>query len=290
MKFGFKSSTAFVFTLVMLCGCMFPFKRNNKKPNWDPASYSIDEIKKLAAKVNGLDNVKDDDCTDEAVKAYNVMLGYAENVAKFDYSVYDFYHVDFPDLKSYVIKLIRSDDAEVIMDDEKLLPNDSRIVMMTCHENGTDVQSEIEPKLMARRWIEELSASVENEHADFHVNAQYISIDHIVPHVSEEKYSDRSDYTYFFKDDFYKSGKNKIYDNIVNIIVPPDMPEESVRYAYMELESILKKYCVTAVNFYAPNDDETFDRLIDEEVPSSGNYYNFNDDDIKWYKTYKIEK
>lgn len=290
MKLGFKSSTAFVFTLVMLCGCMFSFKRSNKKPNWDSASYSIDEIKELAAKVNGLDNVKDDDCTDEALRAYNIMLGYAENTAKFDYSVYDFYHVDFPDLKSYVIKLIRSDDAEELMDGGKLLPNDSRIIMMTCHEDGTDVQSQIEPKLMARRWIEELSAAVENEHTDFHVNAQYISIDHIVPHVSEEKYSARSDYTYFFKDDFYKSGKNKIYDNIVNIIVPPDMPEESVCYAYMELESILKKYCVTAVNFYAPNDDETFDRLIDEEVPSSGNYYLFKDDDIKWYKTYKIEK
>lgn len=49
MKLGFMSSTAFVFTLVMLCGCMLPFKRSNKKPNWDSASYSIDDIKELAA-------------------------------------------------------------------------------------------------------------------------------------------------------------------------------------------------------------------------------------------------
>lgn len=289
MKFGFKAVTAVILSIMILCGCSFRINRSSKRDqNWDPTSYSIEDIKSFASKVNALDNIKDDDCTDEALNAYNIMLGYAENAADFEYKVYDFYHVDFPTVKSYVVKLISSSDNEEIKDDEKLITSDYRIVMLTCNEDGTDVQSEIEPKLMARRWIEELSAAVTAEYPDYHINGQYISLDHIVPHVFKESYSDRSDYTYFFKNDFYESGDYKYYDNVINVIVPPDTPEESAQKIYSELEYILRKYCVTSVNIYAPTDSEVYNRLLDEENLTS-NRYNFNDNDIKWKKIYKIE-
>lgn len=289
MRLGFKAAAAVILPIIMLCGCSFLFNRSSRRvPNWDSTSYSIEEIKSLASKVNALDNINDDDCTDEALKAYNIMLGYAENAADFEYKVYDFYHVDFPTVKSYVVKLISSSDNEEIKDNEKLTTSDCRIVMLTCSEDGTDVRSQIEPKLMARRWMKELSAAVTAEYPDYHVNGQYISLDYIVPHVFKESYSDRSDYTYFFKDDFYESGDYKHYDNVINVIVPPDTPEESAQKIYSELEYILRKYCVTSVGIYAPNNSGTYERLLDEEA-LTGNHYNFNDDDIKWKKIYKIE-
>lgn len=288
MRLGFKAAAAVILPLMMFFGCSHPFRRSDKKQTWDPTSYSIEDIKSLASKANALDNIKDDDCTDEALKAYNIMLGYAENVADFEYKVYDFYHVDFPTVKSYVVKLISSSDNEEIKDDEKLITSDYRIVMLNCNEDGTDVHSQIEPKLMARRWIEDLSAAVTAEYPDYHINGQYISLDHIVPHVSKESYSDRSDYTYFFKDDFYESGRYKKYSNGVNVIVPPDTPEGSAQKIYSELEYILRKYCVTSVNIYAPTDSEAYDRLLDEENLTS-NRYIYNDKNIKWKKIYKIE-
>ena len=296
MKITYKAILITVVAVMLLTGCaLFPSSKDSEDnkptskngPDWKPTAYSIDEIKGLSlAKNNMLDYINDDDITDEALKSYNILLGYTENVIGVNYKLYHFYHVDFETVKSYVIKIVLEDWVDDFEAESSIDATDERVIMLSCNEGGTDVQSGIEPFLMTRKWTEDLSHDFSLEFPDYHINTWYINLDYMVPHVSVEKYTDFSDYTYFYNEDFYK-GKNKYYTNSINVILPAGK-EEDVENIFNKVKPILKKYCVTAVTFIASKDETAFQKLIDTEE-MTGNNYSYDTDNIEWSKFFKVE-
>lgn len=278
--------------LNMLTGCFFPNTGNRKrKIDWEPTGYTAEDLMEMALEHNGeLDNVTDDDCTEKALRAYNIMLGYVESVTDLDYKIFDFYHVDFDTVKSYVVKIVVGDKIEEIENSsEPLSANDERPIMLTCNENGTDVRSQLETYLMARKWTEDLTADITEQFPEYHINTWYIQIEHMVPHVNTEKYTDIYDYTYFYKDDFYEN-KYKYYDNGINIIVPSGTDSERSGDIYQELKPVLMKYCVTEVNILCPASQQAYEKMLNEEE-MTGNSYVFKADEkdfIQWINTFHI--
>lgn len=274
--------------LLFTSGCAL-FRSPAAKINWESTDYSIDDIK--AMRIQSEDNCKigdesDDDCTKQALKAYNVMFGYVENQADFDYKVYDFYHVNFDSVKGYVIKIVPEDRAELAEQDAGYTLSDEEILMLSCSEQGTKVKGQIETYLMARRWTEELTAEFAESFPEYHLNTQYISLDYVVPSVTAENYTDRDDYTHFFKENFYESSIS-FYDNIVNVIVPADADESKAKEIYSDIEPILRKYYVSEVNIVSPVSDEIRDKwLAEEEI--SGNYYYYKDDEKQWLEHFSL--
>lgn len=230
-----------------------------------------------------LGDESDDDCTKEAFKAYNVMLGYAENVADLEYKVYDFYYVEYTE--HYVIKIVPMDRAQMAENGGYTLC-DEEILMLTCNENATGVQSSIETCLMSRRRTQELKAAMSESFPEYHFNTQYVSLDYIVPNVRTESFTDRSDYTYFFKDDFYSS--ITFYDNVVNVIVPTDIEKEKAQEIFADIEPILREYYVTEVEIISPKNDDVLKKWQEDETVS-GNYYTYKgDDELNWIEFFSI--
>lgn len=274
-----------------MTGCFSPSAvREAEKANWKPAEYTIDDLINMGLERNGkLDNLTDDDCTGEALNAYNIMLGYVESVTNMDYKIYDFYHVDFDAVKSYVVKIVVGDKIEEVENSsEPLSANDKRSVMLSCNEDGKGVKSQLETYLMARKWTEDLAADLAEQFPDYHMNTRYINIEYMSPHVQNEKYTDIYDYTYFYKDDFYKN-KHQSYDNGINIIVPAGTAPESSQEIYEELKGILTKYCVTEADILSPANPQAYEKMLEEEQ-MTGNSYKFKADKnyIQWLDTFKI--
>lgn len=286
MKSGIIKFLA-VIPLIALFGCS-DINMMKKNPDWESASYTISDINSLASTVNKLDNTKDDDCTDEALNAYNIMLGYAENEANFtDYKIYDYYHVNFDSVKGYVIKLLDNDFNSSLAEDSIVTTSDENVIMLSCDEDGSDVKSEIEPKLMAKKWTEDITNEFSASFPQYHINAGYISLNYLCPNVLPENYSDRSDYTHFFKDNFYDS-KFTFYDNHVNVMVSAGTKEEDAQKIFEEIKPVMKKYFVTSVKIFAPVSSEAYDMILEEEV-LAGNSYDYNDS-VEWQKGFKITK
>lgn len=274
---------------VIGCGCSPGSSGNSSKADWESTNYTADELDAMG--IQSKDNCKlgnetDDDRSKEALRAYNYMLGYAENKTGFEYKIYDYYHVDFDSVKSYVVKIVPKDRAELAEQDENYKLADAEILMLSCSEKATKMKGQIETYLMARRWTEELTAEMKKSFPDYHLNTWYISLDHLVPSVIAEKYSDSSDYTHFFKDDFYE-GNIKFYDNCVNLIVPVGTDAEKAEKIFSDAEPILRKYCVTDVRIFSPKSDEIYDKWLSEEEVS-GNNYDFKDDEFMWRKYFSL--
>lgn len=275
--------------LLFTSGCAL-FRALAAKINWESTDYSIDDIKAMGIQNDDncrLGDEEDDDCTKQALKAYNVMLGYVENQVDFDYKVYDFYHVNFDSVKSYVIKIVPEDRAELAEQDAGYTLSDEEILMLSCNEQGTKVEGQIETYLMARRWTEELTAEFAESFPEYYLNTQYISLDHFVPSVTAENYTDRDDYTHFFKEDFYESSIS-FYDNIVNVIVPADADESKAKEIYSDIEPILRKYYVSEVNIVSPVSDEIRNKWLAEEEISGNYYYYYKDDEKKWLEHFSL--
>lgn len=279
-----------VIFLSMLTGCFFPGAGSkSRKEDWKPTDYTVEDLMGMALDCNGkLDDVTDDDCTERALKAYNILLGYVESVTDMDYKIYDFYHVDFDTVKSYVVKIIVGDKIDEVENRaEPLSADDTTPIMLTCNEDGSNVASQLEPYLMTRKWEEDIKADIAEKFPEYHLNTWYIQIEHMVPRVRKEKYDDICDYTYFYDDDFYES-KYKYYDNEINIIVPPGTDSEKAEEIFEEAKQNLMKYCVTKVYIVCPASQQDYERMLSEEE-MTGNLYIYKDDDeVQWIDVFNI--
>ncbi len=283
--------TAAVLSVLFLSGCSLLALGDKASSDWKSTDYTVEQIEEMG--VDSPENCRlgdesDDDCTKEALKAYNVMLGYAENVADFEYKVYDFYYAEYTE--HYVIKIVPKDRAKLAENGGYTLC-DEEILMLSCNENATAVQSGIETYLMSRRWTQELKEAMSESFPEYHFNTQYVSLDYIVPNVKTESITDRSDYTYFFKDDFYSSitrSSVTFYGNIVNVIVPTDIEKEKAQEIFADIEPILREYCVTEAEIISPKNDEVFKKWQEDETVS-GNYYTYKgDDELNWIEFFSI--
>lgn len=255
----------------------------------DHIGYTIDEIKAMALETNNsLDNISDDDITEEALHAYNQMLGYVENVVGVEYKVYDFYHVNFDSVKGYVIKIVIAEDVDYV---EAQSPDSAynykeEIIMLSCDEDGTNVSSGLVPHLMAHQWTNDIVSEIETEFPEYHVNPWYVGLYAIVPDVKYEKHEDFYDYYYYYDIDTYNGSGYFEYDNCINIIVPTDTPESSSEAIYEDIKPILEKYCVTDVDIIAPKSEDVLNRIIEEEK-ITGNNYDY-DDEMEWISSYNV--
>lgn len=268
--------------ITLLVGC-FATGDYNKRPS-QSSGYTIDEIISKGTKNNRLDDNTAEDISDKALKAYNFILGYTENIVHQDYKVFDFYYSQYTD--SYVIKIIIGDEVESAEKVEQLATSDVRVIMLSCNSRATALQSGIETHLMARKLSEDLGTELLEGYPDYHLNSWYINLDYICPKSYNGKYDDPSDYTYYYKEDFYDS-KIKFYENTVNVIIPCGVNKEDAVKIKEDIKSILKKYYITSVNIVCPRDDTAYDNIIENEK-ISGNNYLYDKDNVEWVAPFNV--
>lgn len=288
MKKIFLMSFAVCLTFFCMSGCIpyLTYDNGADQKERKGTEYTVEELMAKALVNNSnLENIDDDDCTEEAMYAYNQMLGYVENDIGMEYKIYDFYHVNFKTEKSYVIKIVLIDNVpEMEEKGTNINISDPRIIMLSCDEDGRNVKSGVVPHLMASKWSEDIVAAIGEKFPEYHTNIFYVYLNNIYPYVSSFDYTDFYDYTYY-----YKEKERKYCDNVINVIVPVGTPESDASEIYKELLPILEKYFVTEVRIAAPADDEAYDRIIEEEKPE-GNLYQFDSENVAWEKGFSVER
>lgn len=274
MNTRFFRRLALAFTPLYLAGASGCSLLSGDSPVWEPTEYTLEELMELALDNSALGSgAQDEDYTDDALEAYNIMLGYAENEAGVsEYKIYDFYYVHFDSHQSYVIKIVMDDEIQSAENDPELDVGDERIVTLTCDPDGSDVSSCIETHLMAKRWRSDLADEFSDSFPDYHTNFWYNSLDYFDTKVAGKNYTDRSDYTYYLEDDFYAQGGHEFYDISVNVIVPVGTDQSQAGTIFEEIKPLLRKYCVTDVQMLAPLDEEAYQLILSEEE-ITGNHY-----------------
>lgn len=107
----------------VLCGCSGSDGDSDARglagQYWQSAAYTLDEIDaKFHPVLYNYERVfKPDDVSEDALHAYNVMLGYAEGILGQEYYVYDYYYADWTEPpNSWLIKVVPYDMARTAED------------------------------------------------------------------------------------------------------------------------------------------------------------------------------
>ncbi|MGN0610150.1 MAG: hypothetical protein ACI4JI_00070 [Ruminiclostridium sp.] len=255
-----------------LCGCSEQQSTSDdstvSEPYWKATTYTINEINAKSHPTfhNDERTLRPVDLSDDALHAYNVMLGYAENILGQDYYVYDYYFADWTDPpNSWIIKVIPYDIAEKAEAEDRSPSFSDEILSLFYKEDGTEINSTIEPYYMARHWMADLKRDVAKSFPDYHVELQISELDNIYPNVLTDNLVGICDYTYIINDGFYDKRDEWIYGNIINIIAPAGTKQSDSDNIFEQLKPILKSYCVTEVYLYTPKTKEGFDEWAEYE-------------------------
>ncbi|MDE6732558.1 MAG: hypothetical protein K2J77_06750 [Oscillospiraceae bacterium] len=259
---------------VLFCGCSAiigessgiseiskPFTYGISKEYWKSTSYSMDDIK---AKVhptlfNDEREFKPDDYSDDALRAYNSMLGYAERLIGTDYYVYDYYYADWTNPPhSWVIKIVPYEMARTAESENRRLYIDEPICLFY-GEDGSSVQSCLEPYFMERKWFDDLSRELTESFPDYKTELRISEFQAIYPNVLETQFDDPSDYTYIINDSFYDRRDEWEYGNVITVILPSDTEQDSAAEVFERIKPLLTRYCVTEVNICTLTDEEYID-------------------------------
>lgn len=185
---------------VLLCGCSAkigessgiseisePFTYGISKEYWKSTSYSMDDIR---AKVhptlyNDEREFKPDDYSDDALRADNSMLGYAERIVGTEYYVYDYHYEDRTEPPySWVIKIVPYEMARTAESENRRLYIDEPITLFY-KEDGSSVQSCLESYLMERKWFDDLSRELTESFPDYRTELRVSVFEVIYPNVLE---------------------------------------------------------------------------------------------------------
>ncbi len=249
---------------------------------WQPTAYTADDLPGLMPEHYSLPHTPDaDDTGAEALRAYNILLGYLENELQISYQLCDYYYVDFDEIPNcYVIKVVPDGEAPDRYEAGKVPEN---AVMLSVYPDGTHAESGVVPHLMARKWTADLRAEFAKLHPEWHLNTEYLVLDHIAPAVSGTEYPDIRDYRFFLE------GERPIgsRDMTVNLILPVGTPEADAEAVFAEAEPLLMKYHATFVLLVTPQDDAAMEKLLAEEA-QSGNYYEFHAVPLAWSKGFPV--
>lgn len=234
------------------------------------ASYSISELTDMV-NAEGLrskyfDDRSEADMSDEALKAYNNMLGYAEEkLGGRAYKLYDFYKVDFETVKSYVVKIVLDEYKD--SDD-----HDNAPIMISCDLDGSHIKSALSGFIYAREWTEQLGSEINALYPDYHLNTFYLQSEHLVLSINDTTY------------DTAGIGNTELSgDWDINLILPVGTSEEDFAKAYGDIKPVLDKYSVTELNVIEPDSQSSYDDLINKET-ITGNCYYYITDGLDWIK------
>ncbi len=255
---------------VLLCGCSAMigessgnsevsemFTHGISKEYWKSASYSMDDIK---AKVhptlyNDEREFKPDDYSDGALRAYNSMLGYAERIVGTEYYVYDYYYEDWTEPPySWVIKIVPYEMERTAESEERKLYFDEPITLFY-KEDGSSVQSCLGSYLMEQKWFDDLSRELTESFPDYRTELRVSVFEVIYPNVLETQFDAPSDYTYIINDSFYDRHDERNHDNVICVILPSDMRQDSATEVFEQIKPLLTRYCVTDVDICTITED-----------------------------------
>ena len=259
---------------MLLTGCSLSTSSDSSgtssvSSSYSATSYTLDELK---AKINeeGLrsqfyDERKEDSFTDEAVKAYNAMLGYAEKVlGNDDYKLFDMYYVD--STNDYVVKIVTNEYRN-----SKDTENAPR--MLSCDKNGENIRSMIEGFLYSREWTKQLSREVNEALPEqCHLNTYYLSGDNIAITAGDRTY------------DLSGIGVSKPSgDWKINLIFKPGTSKADFEKNYTVLKPVLDKYGVNELNVLVPKDNDAYEKFLTNETITNNCYY-FTEEGVDWFE------
>lgn len=260
---------------VLLCGCSANKNTSDESSlcdfhgqYWKSTSYTFDEINaKFHPKYYNDERVlKADDISEDALNAYNAMLGYAEKILGQDYYVYDYYYADWTEPpKSWLIKVVPYEMARAAeAEGRDCLYTTEPLCLHYC-EDGSEVISGIEPYYMARRWFDDLKRDMAESFPDYFVELEITEFEGIYPNVLKDKFPETDDYTYIINDSFYAKQGEWEYGNIINVMVPAGTKQSDAAVIFEQIKPLLRRYCVTEVYLFAPTTKEVFDSWAADE-------------------------
>lgn len=186
---------------IMLCGCSASDGDKDEQglagQYWQSASYTLDEIDAKFHPVlfNYERELKYDDVSEDALNAYNVMLGYAERILGREYYVYDYYYADWTEPpNSWLIKVVPYDMARTAEAEDRNLYIDEPLSLFY-DEGGSEVNSTIEPYFMERKWFADLEREMSESFPEYTLELAISAFEGIYPNILEERFDDISDYT-----------------------------------------------------------------------------------------------
>lgn len=259
---------------MLLTGCSLTTSSDSSgtssvSSSYSAASYTLDDLK---AKLNEdgmqsqfLKDRTDRDFTDEAVKAYNEMLGYAENVlGNNDYKLFDMYFVE--STNDYVAKI-------VLNEYKNSKDTENAPIMLSCNKNGENLRSMLEGFLYSREWTKKLSQEVNDSVPDHcHLNTYYLSGDNIAISPGNKTY------------DLSGVGNSKPDgDWKINLILDPGTSKADFENIYPKLKPVLDKYGANELNVLVPKDKDAYNKFLTDENITNNCYY-FTEDGIDWFE------
>lgn len=273
MKYGLVLAFAF---LILLCGCSAKngerseiseesemYTHGISKEYWKSASYSMDDIKAKVHPTLYYDKreFKPDDYSDDALRAYNSMLGYAERIVGTEYYVYDYYYADWTEPpNTWVIKIVPYEMARTAESENRRLYFDEWISLFY-DEDGSSVKSCLEPYFMERKWFDDLERELSENFPEYEFVLAISVFEGYYPNILEERFEDYSDYTCIINDEFYGKSDEYEYGNILYLNLPSGTEREKAAEIFEQVKPILIKYCVTEVKVFTPNEYEFLEEL-----------------------------
>lgn len=237
---------------------------------WEASSYTLDEINaKLHPVLYNYERVfKADDVSEDALHAYNVLLGYAERILGQEYYVYDYYYADWGELPfAWLIKIVPYEMARTAEEEERNYLYVDEPLSMFYYEDGSEVASTIEPYYMARKWYSDLEREMAESFPDYQLELRISELDNIYPDVLKERFTDISDYTYIINENFYDRSDEWEYGNIIDVMIPIGTEQSGAAEIFGQIKPILTDYCVTKVNIYTLTADDDADWVDSFTIP-----------------------
>ncbi len=276
-----RISSAAIGAVLLLCtGCA---QKTEKADGWKAANYQAADLKTLMLPDFTDPTPPDaDDVSEEALHAYNILLGYLENEISVSYQLCDYYYVDFDEIpKAYVIKVIPDNEKPAELDSGNIPEN---AVMLTCKKDGSNPQSGVVPHLMARQWTKDLQAELAKLYPDWHLNTWYLMPDNICPGIKSGQYADIRDYSEILK----KIAESQYgCDMYINILLPAGTAESDAEHFMEAVKPLMQSYSVSNVTFVAPANDDALKEFLAEEK-WSGNTYSYAGEKAAWTKSFPV--
>ena len=252
---------------IMLCGCSNSESDTNKPSltgqYWMSAEYTLDEINAKFHPVffNYEREFKEEYVSEDALHAYNVMLGYAERIFDREYYVYDYYYADWTDPPhSWLIKIVPYDMARAAEEEDHNLYITEPISLFY-KEDGSEVLSTVEPYFMEQKWYADLEHELSENFPELTFELAISAFEGYYPNVLNERFDGFSDYTCVINNDFYGRADEFEYGNIIDVILPMETGKNEAAEIFEQIKPILIKYCVTEVRVFTLTEYEYIDLL-----------------------------
>jgi len=232
--------------------------------------YTADELKAMAENSPmHADDIADRTAADlsaDSVIVYNNLINYATDHLGGD----DFHLFDFRTTKDgYYIKIVL--DEYVDSGDYEHAP-----ITITSDYGGSRIKSELAGFNYSRKWTESLSAEINFQYPDYHINDCALESDNSLLSI------DRGEETY----NIYNMGIEPMTGTwSVNIILPAGTEKSDFEKAYDNIGPILRKYSVNQLTAVSPESEESREKLISGET-ITGNSYSSGDEGVSWCEVY----